>query len=114
MSAAAKIHEALTAAGIPIDGVSVGPTGLRIDFRTEATAQQRLQAQAIAAGVDIVPRKPADRAAVRQAIAALSAADRQRLMIETTVDWLIDHPQAARKLGIAVDGDEPTANSARV
>lgn len=107
MSAAAKVHEALAAAGIPIDGVAVGSAGMRIDFRPEATAPQRQQAQAIAASVAVLPRKPADRAAVRQAIAALSAADRQRLMIETTVDWLLDHPQAARKLGIAVDGDAP-------
>lgn len=113
MSAAAKIHDALTAAGIPIDGVAVGATGMRIDFRPEATAQQRQQAQTLAASVDVAPRKQADRVAVRQAIAALSAFDRQRLMIETTVDWLLDHPQAARKLGIPVDGDEPEPQAIR-
>lgn len=42
-----KLDEAIKAAGIPIDGVS-GSTNTRIDFRTEATEEQRAAAQAIA------------------------------------------------------------------
>lgn len=41
------------AAGIPIDGVAFHrETGYRIDFRTEATAEQRAQAQQMVATFD--------------------------------------------------------------
>lgn len=40
-----RVHAAIVAAGIPIDGVSVSQH--RIDFRPEATAQQQTQAYQI-------------------------------------------------------------------
>lgn len=52
-SFAAILHGKLMGAGIPIDGVSFHrEMGYRIDFRTEATAEQRAQAQQMVATFD--------------------------------------------------------------
>lgn len=49
-----RLH-ALLAAVCPIDGVSGSQGGVRIDFRPEATAQQRADAQAVLASFDWSP-----------------------------------------------------------
>lgn len=48
----ARLDQAIRAAGIPIDGVSGVQGNIRIDFKPEATAQQRTDAQAIVAAFD--------------------------------------------------------------
>lgn len=46
-----QITEALIAADIPIDGVAVDGQSYRIDYRPEATQEQREQAESIAASM---------------------------------------------------------------
>lgn len=59
MSRVADLDEAIRTAGMPIDGVARLNDGtVRIDFHPEATAQQRLDAQAIADGWDWTPLTP--------------------------------------------------------
>ena len=63
-------HNALVAAGIPIDGVSgTGPT-CRIDFRPEATKAQRDQAAQILAAFDWTPQKERDADQVQEDLEA--------------------------------------------
>lgn len=48
ISVASQIHDAIVLASIPIDGVSYSlATGVRIDFKEEATVEQRTAAQGI-------------------------------------------------------------------
>lgn len=54
MSSLSRLH-ATVAAVCPIDGVSGGPGGVRIDYRPEATPQQRAAADAVLAAFDWSP-----------------------------------------------------------
>jgi hypothetical protein len=53
---ALKLNDQIVAAGIPIDGVSIGKPNnkltWRIDFKPEATKEQKIQAQQILADFD--------------------------------------------------------------
>lgn len=105
-SVAGRLDAALKTAGIPIDGVSVGES-IRVDYRPEATQQQRSQAAAIVAGLDLRPRRPRSLPSIAADIAGLSAADRNRLVAAVCAAYLQDHPAFARTLSLAIDGDEP-------
>jgi predicted DNA-binding transcriptional regulator YafY len=48
----ARLSNTIKAAGIPIDGASGDSAAVRIDFKPEATAPQRAQAEAIVAAFD--------------------------------------------------------------
>lgn len=61
----AALDEAIKAV-CPIDGVARLANGVRIDFRPEATAQQRQQAQAVADGWDWSESAQAAREDARQ------------------------------------------------
>lgn len=62
----AALDEAIKSAGVPIDGVARLRDGtVRIDFRPEATDQQKAAAQAIAAGWDWSPAADAAREEAR-------------------------------------------------
>lgn len=106
-----RLDAALKAAGIPIHGVSVNhkttPRTVRVDYRDEATARQRADGQAIADAFDWAPRRPKTQAALLTAIQALSATDRNKLLAAMAAEFLREHPDFARKLGITLDGDEP-------
>lgn len=88
----AALDEAIKAAGVPIDGVGRLLDGtVRIDFRPEATEQQRTQANAIAAGWDWSPaaaaaredaKKP-ERTELRSAAVAAVAGNQDYLAIAT-------------------------------
>lgn len=108
---ATRLHKALLAAGIPIDGVSIDratqPPTVRVVFKPEATDQQRTQAQAIIDAFDFRRRRPRSLAALAQDVTNLSAADRTRLQVAIAAQFLQQNPQFARDLGIGVDGDEP-------
>lgn len=72
----AALDEAIKAAGVPIYGVARLNNGtVRIDFRPEATDQQRLDAQAIADGWDWTPLTPVQ--LLRREAAKLLASDRR-------------------------------------
>lgn len=101
-----RLQDAFDAAAIPIDGISFGPP-LRVDYRPEATAQQRSAGDALVAGFDSRPRRPRKAAAIFQAINALSAADRTKLITAVCTAVLIDNPLLAQRIGINIGGDEP-------
>ncbi len=53
------------------------------------------------------PRTLAARSDLRSAINALDPATRQALITEALVDWLREHPKAAKTIGVDLDGDAP-------
>lgn len=71
------------------------------------TPPQVAQAQSFADNFDFTPRRPRPLADLITALNALTAADRNRLMVAIAAAFLQDHPGAARALGVALDGDEP-------
>ena len=116
-----RLHDALRAAGIPIDGVrpttrgtSAGPGNVTVDFNPSATAAQRTQAAnivaahnwtvrtrrpvtAIAADIETwitAPASPVEQIARLRKVAAMAVA----LAVAA-------NPQLARQSGIPVDGD---------
>ncbi len=99
------LTEQIADTGIPVHGVSIGPP-IRVDFKPEATDQQRQQAASIVAGFDTRPRKPRPLAALIADIEALTVIQRNKLLVVMAAKFLQDYPRAARKLGIALDGDE--------
>lgn len=100
-----RIHESIAALA-PIDGVRIRAGRVEVDFRPEATAQQRQAALAAAASADTRPRRPRQRAALREAVASLTPQQRQALTVEVIAAALESDPGLARRLGIAIDGDE--------
>ena len=103
MKTLADLHEAIAAAGIPIDGVSNVFGVYAVQFKAGATAEQRAAAESIVAGFDWVgPPPPRARAVLRQAIEALTATERNRLRdalaIEQMLDLAADHPDRAQAL----------------
>lgn len=98
----------LVASGAPIDGVTLLRDGsVRVDFRPEATDEQKAAAQSIVDAFDWTPRRPKTQAALLTAIQALSTSDRNKLLAAMAAEFLREHPDFARKLSIALDGDEP-------
>lgn len=54
MSIALRVDTAIREANIPISGVTVSASGsIAVDFKAEATSQQRSQAETIIAGLDL-------------------------------------------------------------
>lgn len=106
-----RLDAALKAAGIPIHGVSVNhkttPRTVRVDYAAGATLQQRVDGQAVVDAFDWTQRKPKAQAALLTAIQSLSAADRNKLLAAMAAEFLRENPDFARRLGIALDGDEP-------
>lgn len=105
-----EIHKALVEAGIPIDGVSIDQRGagnnIVVQFRGATKEQQDAAAVIVDAFKTARPRRPKSIAALVVEIGNLTAADRNKLFAVVAADWLIDHPAGARKLSIALDGDE--------
>lgn len=79
------LHAALTAAGIPIDGVARLTDGsVRIDFQATATSQQKTDAAAMAAAWDWTPRQPRRLYDIWQALNALSAGQQSAIWTDIT------------------------------
>lgn len=106
-SAATRLHEAIEDAGIPIFGLRGEPGSVAIDFSPAATAQQIADAGDIVASFDWTPRRPRTYLSIISDIAALAAADRNKLLAAVAADFLRRAPRFAQKLGIGIDGDEP-------
>lgn len=118
----ARLEKALRAAGIPIEGGTLGPP-VRIDFTTRldkdglpeyvATEEQRAQAYALAEAFDKRPRKTKDSATLASEIQALPGGDRSRLRAaiddEIRARFLQANPDFAKALGIDLEGDEPVS-----
>lgn len=99
----------LQASGIPIHGVSGEGLSARIDFKSAATAQQRIDAIAMRDSFDWTPRRQKGIAALSTEINALSAQDQRKLLLAVQADFLRKNPRFARRLNINLDGDEPAA-----
>ena len=111
LSDAGKLHEALAAAGVPIDGCAVlalgEPPKVRIDFCTECTLEQKSQAQAIAADMSATAwwreRGVKERNELIFDIGAMKATDRQMLIALAVADWVRSNPDMPQKFGISLD-----------
>lgn len=107
MEISQRIDAALRAANIPIDGVAALDDGsFRVDYLASATHAQQLAGAAIVKATPKMGRKPVSFAVLRAQIVALSVADRNTLLIAVAIDFLQNNPTAARRLGIALDGDQ--------
>ena len=79
---------------------------IHVAFTKDATAQQKTQAATIVAGFDFSAKKPRAVASILQDIAALSNADLLKLTRLALADFLIRNPNAAKKLGVNISGEE--------
>lgn len=61
---------------------------------------------ALAGRDEAKPRRPLTREAVRQALAGLTAQQRNTLIAELVVERVLSEPRWARRLGVMLDGDE--------
>ena len=94
-------------ANIPIDGVSGGALGVTVWYKPSATQQNKDDATAIINAYDWTERRPRGYQVLIDAIAALSAADRNKLLAAVAADFLRRNPKFAQKFSIAILGDEP-------
>lgn len=105
-----RLSKMLTDADIPIDGVVGDGPNCKIQFRPEATEAQQQQAEQIKKDFDWRERKPKDPSVLRAEIQALGTADAAKLdeadRLERITERLLSEPGFARKLGVAIDGDE--------
>lgn len=110
MTDAGRIDEALRAAGHAIDGVSVAQDGsVEIQWPASATLEQRQAGEAALAGVDRRPRRRRAALAILADLNALTAAQRLALFARWLAQAASDDPRLLRRLGHAIDGDEPDA-----
>lgn len=94
-------------ANIPINGIGGGALGVAVWFKPEATQQNKDDASAIINTFDWTERRPRGYQVLIDAIAALSAADRNKLLAAVAADFLRRNPRFAQKFSIAILGDEP-------
>jgi len=108
MTPIARLDSLIQAAGIPIFGVaSLGGGQYRVDFKPEATVQQRLDAQAIVNAFDGKGRRAKTVADIYQSIRLQTAADQSKIFAGVAALIIQKNPDLVRKLlNIAIDGDE--------
>jgi hypothetical protein len=86
---AGSLHEKIEAAGIPINGVSVGKSGdkstWKIDFKAEATAQQKTQTAQIVAAFDPAVDAVASKTELQQAREDIEALKARLSAVEAKV-----------------------------
>ena len=81
--------DALTAAGIPVDGVSGNGPNCRIDFRAGATAAQQSQANAARASFDWTAKVPMTEAALTAKLRQLDPPTLNQLMCSVAARMLL-------------------------
>lgn len=96
---ATRFTDHLQSLGIPIHGVTADA---RIDFKEEATAQQRLAARNAAENFDWSEMESRNPAEVEIDVSLLTTAQRQALLSRIIAEYLIDHPRLAAALGVIV------------
>lgn len=108
---------ALRAAGIPIDGVTLGatpPSTVVVDFKPEATAEQQATAQAIVDGFDYRPRRDLTVANIASQIASLTVAQelalRRRRFARSLLDDAVGAQEDIAALGLPLATDEVDPN----
>lgn len=105
-----RIDAALRAAGVPVAGVCDNGDGtFRVDYLPSATDAQKAAGAAIVQSTPKRKRAPLPAATLRTQLAALSAADRDTLVVAMLAEFLRTKPGVARTLGVAIDGDQDSA-----
>jgi hypothetical protein len=103
-----RITQLLKDAGIPMDGIrDLGTGNYQVIWLPTATPAQKLQAAQIVANADKTPRRARKYVDIMTELAALPQADLNKLMLLMMAGWLIDNPDIAEKVSVAVNGDEP-------
>jgi hypothetical protein len=104
---AGKIHRALADLGHACD-MSVAQDGTpSLAFSTGATQEQMAAALRALAGLDLRPRRRRAMAAILADLNAMSGAQRLSLVVRWLAQAAADEPGLLRRLGQAIDGDEP-------
>jgi len=101
-----RLHRAIVAAGIPLDGVSGEAGNVRIDFRVEASPEQQAQAQQIANNFDWSPRRPRELTAIEADVLSLNEGDLRKLLARLIADRIQSNTNFAVDLGVAIPGEE--------
>ena len=105
-----RLTNAITAAGIPIDGISQASDGtLTVQYRAEATQAQRDQAAAMVASFDMRPRRPRSYADLIAAFQALTAAQQTQVRNRVLLWTIRQNPEIIEDLNLPIAGDEPEA-----
>ena len=99
---AARFTQLLENQGIPIHGVSGSGADARIDFKDEATPQQRLAARNAAANFDWTDRPLRTPDEIELDLGSLTAAQRNALINKVIAEFLSNHPRIAELVGIAI------------
>ena len=103
-----RIHRELTRLGIPFHGVSIErDMSINVDFKDEATEQQREQARQTVLSTGV--RYPKTKEQMEASINSLDPITRQNLLnaflLSMLVDKIADYPTFAEDLGFDVVGD---------
>lgn len=106
MSRLAVLDQLIRDAGVPIDGLSGSGPGVRIDFREEATPNQRAAAHQLAATFDWRERRPKSTNALMSEIQSLQADEKQNLLIAVAAQYLQSDPSLAKRFNINIEGDQ--------
>lgn len=102
LTPAARFTQALEAQGIPVHGVSGSDATARIDFKDEATPQQRLAARNAADNFDWTDRPARTVDEIEVDLSNLTAAQRNALLNKVIAEFLANHPRIAEMVGIAL------------
>lgn len=99
---AARFTQFLENQGIPIAGVSGSDASARIDFKDEATPQQRLAARNAAQSFDWTERPARTADEIEIDLRDLTNAQRNALLNKMIAEFLSNHPRIAELVGIAI------------
>lgn len=120
-SSIAELQAKLVATGIPFDGITPRPTKqgepayftdggtgffVQIHFAPGTTEQQQQQLADILTTHSFTRRRAKARQEIRQALKALTAAQRTDVFTEIAVNYILEDPGFARRIGLNLDGDE--------
>ena len=90
----------------PIHGISLKDTSVRIDFKPEATAQERLDAQAVVDGFDFTKTRQRERSAIMVDLNSLSQDDLNTILKNMILDNLLSDPDYLINYGFSISGEE--------
>jgi len=100
LTPANRFDDRLTTLGIPIDGVSGSGPMCRIDFKPEASAEQRDAARAAALNFDWTPGTLKTIDEIFAEVPNLTTLQRTAVLNRMIADYLFTHPKLAIFVGI--------------
>ncbi len=104
---AARIADALQAAGLPVSGVRVVGGRQEVMWSGTPTVGQRAAADSILADPEYGPRRPRPLADVLTDLQGLTQQEVQAIVLRQLAEALARDPGLGRRAGVPVDGDEP-------